>query len=185
MLEEVEVAIRDEAGRDLPFGEHGEICIRSPWLMQGYWKQPELTAEVLRDGWLHTGDIGRLDAEGYVTVVDRLKDMIIVVGGHVYTSELEDLLNSHPHVLQSAVFGVRDADNMERVHAVVVPVPGSDVDEDTLRTLVREQRGAMYEPYRIRFTEALPLTEARQAGQEAAAPRDGGSGGSRLAAALA
>lgn len=160
VLEEVEVAIRDEAGRDLPFGEHGEICIRSPWLMQGYWKQPELTAEVLRDGWLHTGDIGRLDAEGYVTVVDRLKDMIIVVGGHVYTSELEDLLNSHPHVLQSAVFGVRDADNMERVHAVVVPVPGSDVDEDTLRTLVREQRGAMYEPYRIRFTEALPLTEA-------------------------
>ncbi|MEU7167245.1 AMP-binding protein [Streptomyces morookaense] len=159
-LEGVEVAIRDEDGRDLPAGEHGEICIRSERLMQGYWKQPELTAEVLRDGWLHTGDIGFVDEEGYITVVDRLKDMIVVVGGHVYTSELEDVLNSHPEVLQSAVFGVRDADRMEQVHAVVVRVPGSGVDAERLRALVQEERGAMYVPASIVFTEALPLTDA-------------------------
>ncbi len=160
VLPGVEVAVRDEEGRDVATGEHGEICVRSALLMQGYWKQPELTAQVLRDGWLHTGDIGYLDDEGFLTVVDRLKDMIIVVGGHVYTSELEDLLNSHPDVLQSAVFGVRDADRMEQVHAVVVARAGSGVDEQTLRALVRKERGAMYEPVRITFAEALPLTEA-------------------------
>ncbi|MEU7137358.1 AMP-binding protein [Streptomyces sp. NPDC046261] len=160
VLPGVEVAVRDESGRDVPTGEHGEICVRSALLMQGYWKQPELTAQVLRDGWLHTGDVGYLDDEGFLTVVDRLKDMIIVVGGHVYTSELEDLLNSHPDVSQSAVFGVRDADRMEQVHAVVVARPGSGVDERTLRAMVRKERGAMYEPARITFADALPLTEA-------------------------
>ena len=160
VLPEVEVAIRDESGRDLPAGEHGEVCVRSEMIMQGYWKQPELTAEVLRDGWLHTGDIGFLDDEGYLTIVDRIKDMIVVVGGHVYTTELEDLLNSHPQVLQSAVFGVRDADRMERVHAVVVPAPGGAVDAEQLRAMVREARGAMYEPARLTFTDALPLTDA-------------------------
>ncbi|MFJ9419907.1 AMP-binding protein [Streptomyces sp. NPDC101227] len=160
VLPDVEVAVRDESGRDLPNGEHGEVCVRSPMIMQGYWKQPELTAEVLRDGWLHTGDIGFLDDEGYLTIVDRIKDMIVVVGGHVYTTELEDLLNSHPQVLQSAVFGVRDADRMERVHAVVVPAPGSDVDGQQVRAMVRERRGAMYEPAHIRFADALPLTDA-------------------------
>ncbi|WP_190132276.1 AMP-binding protein [Streptomyces mashuensis] len=160
IVDGVEVAIRDEEGRDLPPGERGEICVRSRQAMQGYWKQPELTAKVLRDGWIHTGDVGYLDENGYLTVADRLKDMIIVVGGHVYTSELEDLLNSHPDVLQSAVFGVRDADRTEQVHAVVVPRPGAGVDEEALRTLVREARGAMYEPARISFAGSLPLTEA-------------------------
>lgn len=178
VLPGVEVAIRDEAGRDLPAGEHGEVCVRSDMIMKGYWKQPELTAEVLRDGWLHTGDIGFLDAEGYLTIVDRIKDMIVVVGGHVYTTELEDLLNSHPQVLQSAVFGVRDADRMERVHAAVVRAPGGTVDAAQLGAMVRTERGAMYEPARLTFVEALPLTDAgkpdkkelrRQAEQEAGA----------------
>lgn len=160
VLPEVEVAIRDEAGRDLPAGEHGEVCVRSDMIMQGYWKQPELTAEVLRDGWLHTGDIGFLDEEEYLTIVDRIKDMIVVVGGHVYTTELEDLLNSHPQVLQSAVFGVRDADRMERVHAVVVRAPGGTVDAAELGAMVLTERGAMYEPARLTFVEALPLTDA-------------------------
>ncbi|MFI6688519.1 AMP-binding protein [Streptomyces sp. NPDC050485] len=159
VLPQVEVVIRNETGRDLQAGEHGEICVRSAMLMKEYWKQPELTAEVLRDGWLHTGDIGFLDDDGYLTVVDRLKDMIVVVGGHVYTTELEDLLNSHPQVLQSAVFGIRDADNMERVHAAVVPLPGSGIDGQQLRDLVREERGAMYEPADITFVDALPLTD--------------------------
>ncbi|MBT2382052.1 AMP-binding protein [Streptomyces sp. ISL-11] len=160
ILDGVEVAIRDEHGRDLPRGEHGEICIRSANIMQGYWKQPELTAEVLRDGWLHTGDIGYLDAEGYLTIVDRIKDMIVVVGGHVYTTELEDLINTHPQVLQSAVFGVPDANRMEQVHAAIVRVPGAEVDARQLRAMVREERGAMYEPARISFVDELPLTDA-------------------------
>ncbi|MFE0193337.1 AMP-binding protein [Streptomyces sp. NPDC058989] len=178
VLPDVEVVIRDESGRDLPAGEHGEVCVRSDMIMKGYWKQPELTAEVLRGGWLHTGDIGFLDDEGYLTIVDRIKDMIVVVGGHVYTTELEDALNSHPQVLQSAVFGVRDAHRMEQVHAVVVRVPGSTVDERQLREKVRQERGAMYEPARITFVDALPLTDAgkpdkkelrRQAEQEVGA----------------
>ncbi|MFE5869050.1 AMP-binding protein [Streptomyces roseifaciens] len=156
----VEIAIRDESGRDLPTGEHGEVCVRSENIMQGYWKQPELTAEVLRDGWLHTGDIGFLDDEGYLTIVDRLKDMIVVVGGHVYTTELEDLLNTHPQVLQSAVFGVPDANRMEQVYAAVVAAPGSELGEKELREMVNRERGAMYEPARISFIDALPLTDA-------------------------
>ncbi|MFM9370626.1 AMP-binding protein [Streptomyces sp. Da 82-17] len=160
VLPGVDVAIRDTDGKDLPYGELGEICVRSEGTMTGYWKQPELTAEVLRDGWLHTGDVGFLDEDGYVTVVDRLKDMIVVVGGHVYTTELEDLLNSHPKVRQSAVFGVRDADRMEQVHAAVVTAPGTDVSAEELRAAVREQRGAMYEPAVVTFVDALPLTDA-------------------------
>ncbi|MFD8427508.1 class I adenylate-forming enzyme family protein [Streptomyces coelicoflavus] len=119
-----------------------------------------MTAEVLRDGWLHTGDIGFLDAEGYLTIIDRVKDMIVVVGGHVYTTELEDLLNSHPHVLQSAAFGVRDTDGTEQVCAAVAPAPGAEVGADELRALVRVRRGAMYEPAHITFVEQLPLTDA-------------------------
>ncbi|WP_330455728.1 AMP-binding protein [Streptomyces sp. NBC_00820] len=159
ILPGVEVEIRDEDGNVLPDGEHGEICVRSAMVMQGYWKQPQLTAEVLRDGWLHTGDVGFRDGEGYLTVVDRLKDMIVVVGGHVYTTELEDLLNSHPDVRQSAVFGVRDEDRMEQVHAAVLLAPGATTSADELRAMVRAERGAMYEPARITFPAELPLTD--------------------------
>ncbi|MFI6148698.1 AMP-binding protein [Streptomyces sp. NPDC051109] len=160
VMEGVEVVTCGADGRHLPAGEYGEICVRSPHVMKGYWKQPELTAEVLRDGWLHTGDIGFVDSDGYVTIVDRLKDMIVVVGGHVYTVELEDVLNSHPQVLHSAVLGVPDANLMEQVHAVVVRAPGGDVGEEELRAVVRERKGAMYEPASIDFVDALPLTDA-------------------------
>ncbi|MEU1408318.1 AMP-binding protein [Streptomyces sp. NPDC005728] len=155
-----ELTIRDTTGRNLPTGQAGEVCVRSATLMQGYWKQPELSAAVLRDGWLHTGDVGYLDDDGYLTIVDRLKDMINTGAGHVYTSEVEDLLNSHPHVRQSAVFGVPDTDGVERVHAAVVPAPGGRLDTGQLRTLVRERRGALHEPARITVVDALPLTDA-------------------------
>jgi fatty-acyl-CoA synthase len=154
------VAIRDESGRDLPAGARGEVCVSSDSLMLGYWQQPELTAAVLEDGWLRTGDIGYLDDEGYLYIVDRLKDLINTGGGHVYTSEVEDLLNSHPQVRQSAVFGVPDANQVERVHAVVVPVPGARLDADELRSLVRARRGPLHEPVRLTFVAALPLTDA-------------------------
>ncbi|MFD5420528.1 AMP-binding protein [Streptomyces sp. NPDC127069] len=180
VMEGVEVAVRAPDGRHLPAGEHGEICVRSPQVMKGYWKQPELTAEVLRDGWLHTGDIGFVDEEGYLTIVDRLKDMIVVVGGHVYTVELEDVLNSHPQVRQSAVLGVPDANRMERVHAVVVRAPGGDVGEEELRAMVRERKGAMYEPASIVFVDALPLTDAGKPDKKLLRGRAAGPAGSAL-----
>ncbi|MDT0322094.1 AMP-binding protein [Streptomyces millisiae] len=155
----VRVAIRDTAGNDVPAGEAGEICVRSDTVMQGYWKQPELTAEVLRDGWLHTGDLGRLDADGYLTVLDRLRDVVIMVGGKFHTSELEDVLESHPGVRQSAVFGIPDTDGVDQVHAVVVPTPDGTVDERQLRELARTELGEIYDAIRITFTTQLPLTE--------------------------
>ncbi|MFJ7627726.1 AMP-binding protein [Streptomyces sp. NPDC097595] len=157
----VEVEIRDETGARLPVGEVGEICVRSAdQMMEGYWKNPELTAQVMRDGWMHTGDLGSLDAEGYLTVVDRIKDMIAVVGGHVYTTELEDFLNTHPAVRQSAVYGVKGDGGFEHIHSTAVTAPESEVTADDLRAWVREGRGALYEPDHIHFAETLPLTDA-------------------------
>lgn len=156
----VEVEIRDEAGRPLPAGEVGEICIRSGQMMEGYWKNPELTAQVLRDGWMHTGDLGTLDEKGYLSVVDRIKDMIPVVGGHVYTTELEDFLNTHPAVRQSAVYGVKGAGGHEHIRTTVVTTPGATVTPEELRSWVREGRGPMYEPDHVEFADTLPLTDA-------------------------
>lgn len=156
----VEIEIRDESGRALPAGRVGEICVRSEMVFEGYWKNPELTDQVLQEGWVHTGDLGSLDSRGYLSVVDRIKDMIVVVGGHVYTTELEDFLNTHPGVSQCAVYGVRGAGGHERIHACVVTAPGATVTADDLRAWVREGRGAMYEPGHVDFTGALPLTDA-------------------------
>ncbi|WP_424211282.1 AMP-binding protein [Streptomyces sp. BI20] len=157
----VEVEIRDPDGKALPTGEVGEICVLTAQPMEGYWKDPELTARVLRDGWIHTGDLGSFDEDGRLTVVDRIKDMIAVVGGHVYTTELEEFLAGHPEVRDSAVYGVRDADGgYERIHVTVVLAPGAATTADELRELIAEGRGPMYVPDRIEFVDRLPLTDA-------------------------
>ena len=117
----VQIKIVDEAGSELPPGEIGEVAAKGPNIMQGYWRKPEQTAEVLRDGWYHTGDLGRLDADGYLYLVDRAKDMIVTGGENVYCSEVEEALYKHPAVLEAAVIGVPDARWGEAVHAVVVP----------------------------------------------------------------
>ncbi|GAA1934239.1 AMP-binding protein [Streptantibioticus ferralitis] len=157
-LPDVEIAIRDAAGTALAPGRTGEVTVRSGQAMTGYWKQPELTAEVLRDGWVHTGDVGYLDDEGYLYLVDRLKDMIIVVGGHVYPTELEELLLTHPDVAACAVFGVRRQDATEEVHAAAVPRPGHTVTPELLRGYVCEHKGPMYTPSAIHVVDAIPLT---------------------------
>lgn len=160
-LSTVQVSIRDpEDASPLPVGAAGEICVRSPTAMSGYWKQPELTERVLRDGWLHTGDIGRLDPSGRLTVIDRLGDKVIVVGGHVYPAEVEDALNAHPAVEQSAAFGVSDARDAEQVVAVVIPAAGAAVTPQELRDAVRDLLGPMYVPARILMRDRMPLTDA-------------------------
>ncbi|WP_310794235.1 AMP-binding protein [Streptomyces sp. 1114.5] len=154
----VEVVIRSTDGTDLPTGEQGEIHVRSATVMAGYWKRPDLTAEVLHDGWLNTGDIGYLDADGYLYLTDRLKDKIIVVGGHVYPSEVEDLLLTHPAVARCAVYGVRDAEQAEHVHVAVVPAPGQRPELEELRAFVTAHKGRMYAPEVLRIVPEIPLT---------------------------
>ncbi|HWB37026.1 MAG TPA: AMP-binding protein, partial [Rugosimonospora sp.] len=115
-----EVAILDEEDRPVPTGETGEICIKGPALMNGYWNRPEATAETLRGGWLHTGDIGRMDEAGYVFILDRTKDMVISGGLNVYPREIEEVLLRHPKISAAAVIGVPDPKWGEAVKAVVV-----------------------------------------------------------------
>ncbi|MEV4437007.1 AMP-binding protein [Streptomyces sp. NPDC049585] len=156
----VEIAIRDAGGTTLPPGEPGEVQVRSPYVMQGYWKQPELTAQVLRDGWVHTGDVGYLDEDGYLYIVDRIKEMIVVVGGHVYPAELEDLLLRHPAVAQCAVFGSRDEQSVEHVHAAVVPADGQRPSLEEIRDFVTARKGRLYAPEALQLVPAIPLTAA-------------------------
>ncbi|MER5352375.1 AMP-binding protein [Kitasatospora sp. NPDC002551] len=154
----VEVAIRSLDGTDLPTGEQGEIHLRSDTVMAGYWKRPDLTAAVLRDGWLNTGDVGRFDGEGYLYLSDRTKDLIIVVGGHVYPSEVEDLLLTHPAVSRCAVFGIRDDQEAEHVHVAVVPAPGQRPRLDELRAFVTARKGRIFAPEVLHLVDEIPLT---------------------------
>ena len=156
----VEIAIRAVDGTALPPGEPGEVLVRSPYVMNGYWKQPELTAEVLRDGWVHTGDVGYLDERGYLYIVDRIKEMIVVVGGHVYPAELEDLLLGHPAIAHCAVFGSRDEESVEHVHAAVVPAPGQRPSLEEIRDFVSTRKGRLYAPEALHVVPAIPLTAA-------------------------
>jgi long-chain acyl-CoA synthetase len=117
----VQVKIVDESGEEMPRGEVGELVASGPNIMKGYWRKPEQTSEVLHDGWYRSGDMGYMDDEGYVFLVDRAKDMIVSGGENVYCSEVEEALYKHPAVLEAAVFGVPDEDWGEAVHAVIVP----------------------------------------------------------------
>ncbi|MFJ8039043.1 AMP-binding protein [Kitasatospora sp. NPDC096147] len=154
----VRVAVRDADGAELPPGQVGEIEVSSPGLMAGYWKRPDLTAQVLHDGWLNTGDIGYLDADGFLYLTDRRSDKIIVVGGHVHPSEVEDLLLTHPAVAQCAVLGLRDAQQAEHVHAVVVPAAGQQPQLDDLRAFVTTHKGRIYAPEALHLVAEIPLT---------------------------
>ncbi|WP_050779488.1 AMP-binding protein [Streptomyces sp. C] len=154
----VEIAIRRPDGTVLPAGEPGEVQARSHHVMRGYCKQPELTAEVLKDGWLHTGDVGYLDEDGRLYIVDRIKEMIVVVGGHVYPADLEELLLRHPAVARCTVFGSSDEHALEQVHAAVVPVAGHRPSLEELRDFVTVHKGALYAPHAVHFVPEIPLT---------------------------
>ncbi|MFM8354710.1 MAG: AMP-binding protein, partial [Gammaproteobacteria bacterium] len=127
-----DVAVFDEADRPVPVGVVGEVCVRGPMVMQGYWQQPELTAEALRGGFMHTGDAGYLDADGFLFLVDRVKDMIITGGENVYSAGVENVIYSYPGVHECAVIGVPSEQWGEAVHAIVVPQVGVSIDPDRL-----------------------------------------------------
>ncbi|MEW6440850.1 MAG: long-chain-fatty-acid--CoA ligase [bacterium] len=154
----MDVKLVDDFGREVPVGEPGEIVVRSPNTMLGYWNQPGITAETIRDGYLHTGDIARRDEYGYLYMVDRKKDMIVSGGFNVYPKEIEDLLYGHPAVAAAAVIGVPDAKWGEAVKAVVVLKPGQSASEEDLIRFCKENKGSMMAPKSVDFLESIPAT---------------------------
>ena len=142
----------------MPRGTVGEIVTRGAHIMLGYWNRPEETAEALRGGWLHTGDLAYMDDEGYIFIVDRAKDMIITGGENVYSAEVEDAVANHPAVLRCAVIGLPDAQWGERVHAVVVLNPQLHATAEEIREHVKTQIAGYKAPRTVAFVEALTTT---------------------------
>ncbi len=153
-----EVSIRDDAGQVLPPEADGEICVRSPGVMTGYWNTPDAEATVLADGWLHTGDIGHLDADGYLYVVDRKKDLIIRGGFNVYPRDVEDVLLAHPAVAQAGVVGRPDPRLGEEIVAYVSLRPDTEATAAELTEHARKHLAANKYPREITIVPAVPLT---------------------------
>ena len=145
-----------EDGSELPPGESGEILVRGPQVATGYHNRPRETQEAFRDGWFRTGDVGRFDAEGYLFVLDRKKDMIITGGENVYTSEVEAAIYQHPGVHEVAVIGLPDERFGEALCAVIVPAPGRTLTQEEIIAHCRGRIGGYKIPRRVRFVEALP-----------------------------
>lgn len=154
------VMIVDADGNELPRGQSGEIAVRGPMVMQGYWNKPQETAAAIRDGWLRTGDAGYMDSEGFVFVMDRIKDMIITGGENVYSVEVENAIARHPAVSQCAVIGIPSEQWGEAVHAFIVRKPGHTVTFDELVAHTRDQIAGYKCPRSIEFIDALPVSGA-------------------------
>jgi long-chain acyl-CoA synthetase len=151
----------EDPDREMPPGERGELCIKGPQVMLGYWNKPEATAEMIRGGWLHTGDIAVMDEDGFFQIVDRMKDMIIVSGFNVYPTEVEDVIYHHPKVLKVTVVGLPDDRTGERVKAYVVPKEGETLTEEELEAWCRDPAQGLT-GYRVpkewEFRSELPET---------------------------
>ncbi len=152
----VDLRIVDDAGREVPLGESGEIVLRGPQLADGYHNRPRENAEVFRNGWFHTGDVGRVDAEGYLYVLDRKKDMVVTGGENVYTSEVEAAIYTHAGVREVAVFGTPDERFGEALCAAIVTAAGVTLSAEDIITHCRAHIGGYKIPRRILFVEALP-----------------------------
>ena len=147
----------------MPTGEPGEIVVRGYNVMQGYFEDPERTAETIdADGWLHTGDIGTMDADGYVAITDRKKDMFICGGFNAYPAEIERLLLTHPGIAQAAVIGVPDERLGEVGMAFVVPRSGGSVDPDEVAAWAREHMANYKAPRHVQVVEALPMNASNK-----------------------
>lgn len=151
-----EVKIVDEAGNEAPRGQMGEVICRGPNIMKGYWRQPQATADALRDGWLHTGDLGTMDDDGYISIVDRIKDMINVSGYNVYPREVEETLFKHPAVADAAVVQYPDPYQGESVLAFVVLKQGASATEQEIIDYCRSEIAVFKCPRKVIFTDALP-----------------------------
>jgi len=152
----VEMSVRDDAGRELPVGDIGEICIRGGNVMRGYWNQPEETAKVLRDGWLYSGDVGYRDADGYYYITDRKKDMLLVNGINVYPREIEEVIYQFPGVKETAVIGVPDPRKGEQPVAFIAVAEGQTLDERALQQFIRGKLADYKLPRQIILLPALP-----------------------------
>jgi acyl-CoA synthetase (AMP-forming)/AMP-acid ligase II len=153
-----QVAIVDADGRELPRGRLGEVVFRGPGVMKGYLNRPDATAEVLRNGTMHSGDAGILDEGGVLTLLDRVKDMIVTGAENVYSVEVENAVSRHPAVAQCAVIGVPDGIYGERVHAVVVLKPGAALELDELRQHCARAIAGYKCPRSMEIVDALPLS---------------------------
>jgi long-chain acyl-CoA synthetase len=154
----VEVAIWDDQNRVLPAGEVGEIMVRGPNVMQGYHRLPEETAKTVVNGWLHTGDLGKFDEEGFVIITGRKKELIISAGENIYPREIEDALAQHPKVKEVAVIGIKDEVRGEVPKAFVIPREGATVDEKELRAFCRENLANYKVPKYFELVSDLPRT---------------------------
>jgi fatty-acyl-CoA synthase len=157
----VHLSLLGDDNQPVAAGEPGEICVRAPLVMEGYNGLPEQTEEAFAGGWLHTGDVGRFDDEGYLYIVDRKKDMIVTGGFNVFPREIEDVISAHPAVAMVAVVGVPDEKWGEAVKAVVVVKPGHEADDalvSELQAAVKEAKGSVQAPKSIDFTDQLPLS---------------------------
>lgn len=153
-----QVRLLDARQQEVPVGEVGELCVRGPLVMEGYLNRPDVTDEAFAGGWLHTGDMARMDADGYLYLVDRAKDMIITGGFNVYSSEVEACLALHPAVAQSAVIGMPDAKWGEAVVALVVLRPGASATAQELTDFVHARKGALHTPKQLWLEPELPVT---------------------------
>jgi len=153
-----EIRLLNESGREVSRGEAGEVVVRCSNTMHGYFKNPEATAETIRDGWLYTGDIAKQDEEGFLYIVDRKKDMIVSGGFNIFPREIEDVLFEHPAVKGAAVVGIPHEKWGEEVKAIVVVHEGESATQEELIRFVKERKGSLMAPKTIEFWDAIPLT---------------------------
>jgi len=153
---DVEVKIFDEKDHELPPGEMGEIVVRGEVVMKGYWRNPKATAETLRGGWLHTGDLGIMDERGYVYILDRAKDMIISGGENIYSREIEDVILKHPAVHEVAVIGVPDETWGEAIKAIVALKQGQKATQEEIINFCKEHMASFKKPKSVEFIEEIP-----------------------------
>ena len=156
----VEVKVVDKRNKIVAPGETGEIIIRGDHVMKGYWKNEKETAKILRNGWIYSGDLGIVDENGYIYIVDRMKDMIISGGFNIYPKEIENLIHTNPHVKEVAVIGVPDSEWGESVKAFIVPLEGKDIDEQEIIELCRTRLASYKKPKAIEIVDSIPKNDA-------------------------
>jgi fatty-acyl-CoA synthase len=154
----VRVGLLDDHGQEVLKGQPGELCVRGPLVMKGYWNKPEETSQALEFGWLHTGDVAREDEHGFLTIVDRKKDMIVSGGFNIFPREIEDVISTHPMVAAVSIVGIPDDKWGEAVMAVVIPRPGDELDVGELIALVKERKGSHHAPKFVEIVDSIPMS---------------------------